>query len=129
MTIIACGIGQPPVGRERGIEERPHAEDGGQGKQNAPVTHGKTLPSSGFRFECDCERTNQAENSHKAQNLEVELNQEQTADDAEFGLGKQDSGWSGPHRARCDAMTQATPRVASARPWPELRLLQAPPRR
>src|SRR5271157_2740573 len=71
MTIIACGIGQPPVGRERGIEERPHAEDGGQGKQNAPVTHGKTLPSSGFRFECDCERTNQAENSHKAQNLRL----------------------------------------------------------
>src|SRR5271165_4670383 len=62
MTIIACGIGQPPVGRERGVEERPHAEDGGQGKQNAPITHGKTLPSSGFRFECDCERTNPADN-------------------------------------------------------------------
>ena len=40
VVVIAGRIGQPPVGRERGIEKRPHAEDGGQGKQDTPVTHG-----------------------------------------------------------------------------------------
>ena len=62
VEMVIGGVRQPPVGRERSVEKRSHAEQGRQGKQDAPVTHGKTLPSSGSEFEC--ERTNRAKSFH-----------------------------------------------------------------
>ena len=59
MVKVAHRIGQPPVGSERGVEKRPHAEDGSQGKEDAPVTHGKRPPSSGYKFESRANEPNQ----------------------------------------------------------------------